>query len=273
MRHLLRLSDLTLPDLRELFALAEAYRAGAGPRFDGCAVLFFPPTSLRTRVAFELGAARMGLRPMTFPPETLDKPEALADVAGYLAQWADALVVRYKDIRVLEGLAAAQALPVVNAMTDVNHPCEVLSDLFALSATSEPLALRYLFVGADGNIARAWSEAASAFGLDLVQCCPEGLAAPGVRWVGDLVEAVSGADVIVTDAPGAQAAALAPYRITADMLRHAPPGVRFAPCPPFVRGRELSADALLHPAFVGYGFKAALLPVQQAVMALLIGAS
>ncbi|MCC6309707.1 MAG: ornithine carbamoyltransferase [Trueperaceae bacterium] len=271
MRHLLRLGDLLFRDLHELFALAEAYRDGEGPRYDGCAALFFPPTSLRTRMAFELGATRMGLQPVTFPPETLDKPEAPADVAGYLAQWADILVARHEDIGVLEGLAAAEALPVVNAMTNVNHPCEVLSDLFALSTTADPGGLRYLFVGADGNIARAWSEAAAAFGLDLVQCCPRELAVPGARWEGDLADAVSRADVIVTDAPGPHTEALAPYRVTAAVLSLAPAGARFAPCPPFVRGREVAADATAHPAFVGYEFKAALLPMQQAVMALLLG--
>lgn len=270
MRHLIRLEDLTTEDLHELFALAEAFRAGAGPSYDGCAVMFFPPTSLRTRVAFELGAARMGMRPVTLPPETLDKPEELRDVASYLSQWADVVVVRHKDIEVLDGLVAAQALPVVNAMTAVNHPCEVLSDLFAFASSCDPLPLRYLFVGPDGNIARAWSEAARAFGLDLVHCCPPGLATPGVRWTDDLMSAASTADVIITDSPAEHGAALAPYQVTTDVLAAAPAGVRLAPCPPFVRGREVSAEALLHPAFVGYEFKAALMPIQQAVMSLLI---
>ncbi|MGO1318513.1 MAG: ornithine carbamoyltransferase, partial [Cellulomonadaceae bacterium] len=67
----------------------------------------------------------------------------------------------------LERLAATGALPVINAMTSVNHPCEVLADLYALSRDADITQLRYLFIGADGNIARAWWEAAQAFGLDI----------------------------------------------------------------------------------------------------------
>lgn len=272
MDHLLRLdATWTRSRLQSLFTVAEAYVERRGPSLEGCAALFFTSTSVRTRLTFELGATRMGLAPVTFPPETLDKPEAPADVAAYLAQWADIVVVRHRDIGVLDALSVPDALPVVNAMTDVNHPCEVLSDLFTLARTADPFALRYLFVGADGNIARAWHEAALAFDLEFVQCCPEGLAAPGAPSTDDLFAAVRTADVILTDAPGPHEEALRPFRITAEVLRHAPPGVRLAPCPPFVRGREVAADAIDHPAFVGHRFKAALLPVQQAVMATVLG--
>jgi len=91
-------------------------------------------------------------------------------------------------------------------------------------------------------------------------------------WEEDLREAVRTADVILTDGPGEHAKALEPYRICAEILDLAPEGVRFAPCPPYQRGRELAADALDHPAFVGHRFKESLLPVQQAVMAWVIRA-
>jgi ornithine carbamoyltransferase len=103
--------------------------------------------------------------------------------------------------------------------------------------------------------------------LDLIQCCPAGLATPGALWTDDLDAAVRSADVILTDGPGPHAELLEPYRITAALLDLAPAGVRFAPCPPFVRGREVSADAVAHAAFVGHAFKAPLLAVHQAVMA------
>lgn len=267
MRHLLRLTDWTDQDVGSLFDRADRYRAGDGRKVDGCAVLFFPPSSVRTRVSFERGAWLMGLQPVTFPPETLDTSEDFADVVGYLSQWADLVVARHPDINVLERLAAPDALPVINAMTDINHPCDVLSDLYALSLETNPVGLCYLFVGADGNIARAWWEAAQAFNLHIVQSCPADIATPGMPWNGDLNSAVASADVIITDSPGQHAAALAPYRVTLEALRLAPQAVRLAPCPPFVRGREVSADAIDHGAFVGYEFKSFLLPVQQAVMA------
>ena len=265
--HLLSLNGWSPDDLDALFAMADEYAAGRGPRFAGAAAMFFPPSSLRTRISFERGAAEMGLQPIVFPPETLDKSEDLVDVAGYLAQWADVAVVRHPDLRVLQRLASTNALPVVNAMTDVNHPCEVLSDLYALARDADARQLRYLFVGADGNIGRAWWEAARSLGLDLTQCCPPDARIPGIRWEGDLRLAIATADVVLTDGPGAHAELLAPYQVTAELLDLAPRGVRLAPCPPFARGREVSADAVEHDAFVGYAFKRYLKPVQQAVMA------
>lgn len=266
MRHLLSLDGLTPDDLRDLFDRADRFTIGRGAREQGSAVLFFPPSSLRTRVSFERGAAEMGLQSITLPPETLDKDEDLKDVVGYVASWADLLVVRHPDISVLRGLAAAEMLPVINAMTNVNHPREVLADLYALSRDADPFELKFLFVGADGNIARAWWEAGTSFGIDITQSCPEELRVPGMPWNGDLPAAISKADVVITDGPGPHASALAPHRITGELLDSARPGVRFAPCPPFVRGREVSADAIEHPSFVGYSFKRHLKPVQQAVM-------
>lgn len=270
-RSLVRIDDWSASDVEAVFALADAYRAGHGPRTQGSAVMFFPPSSLRTRVTFERGASLMGLQPIVFPDTTLDKPEALADVAHYLDNWADVVVVRHPDLGVVEALDAARALPVVNAMTDQNHPCEVLADLYAFRQLGALPSTRLLFVGADGNIARAWQEASRVLDLDLLQCCPADLATPGARWTDDLDTAIRSADVVLTDGPGAHATALEPFRITAALLDRAPAGVRLAPCPPFVRGRELSADALEHPAFVGHAFKSALLPVQQAVMAFCTG--
>ena len=267
MRHLIRLTDWTEADVDTVFSLARRYRSGEGPRHDGAVAMFFPPSSIRTRASFERGAALAGLQPIVFPPDALDKPEAFADVAGYLAQFVDALVVRHPDISVLERLAAADAVPVINAMTNENHPCEVLSDLFALSLSADVRALRYVFVGADGNIGRAWREAAQVLSLDFMQCCPAGLGMTDVPATDDLEAAVSRADVILTDGPGAHAEALSGYRITTDLLAKVPAGVRFAPCPPFLRGREVSADAMESGAFVGYGFKSALIPVQQAILA------
>lgn len=272
MRHLISLDGWNRDALLDLFARADGFaRGGPVARIEGggSAALFFPPASLRTRVSFETGVSEMGLQPVVFPPETLDKSEDLGDVAHYLAQWASVAVVRHPDITVPQRLAAANALPVVNAMTELNHPCEVLSDLYALSRSrggADIFRLRYLFVGPDGNIGRAWAEAARAFGLELRQSAPAILRIPRVPCEEDLEAAIRTADVVITDGPGPRERALAPYRITAELLDLAPDGVHFDPCPPFVRGREVSADAIEHPAFVGHAFKRALKPVQQAIV-------
>lgn len=234
--------------------------------------MFFPSSSLGTRVTFERGAQLMGLQPVLFPPETLDKPEAAEDVVGYLSNWADLMVVRHRDIAVLDRLAATDGLPVVNAMTDVNHPCEVLSDVYTLAQSRDITSAKFVFVGADGNIARAWHEIARVLGLDLTQCGPAELTTPGARVVEDPQVALRDADVVLTDGVGRHAEALAPYQVTAELMALARPGAVLNPCPPFTRGREVSADAVAPGGpFVGYGFKVSLLPVQQAVMAYCLG--
>ena len=273
MKNLLRLTDWTRDDVAAVFTLADAYRKGKGPRTEGAAVMFLPSTSLRTRVTFERGADLMGLQPILFPTETLDKPESLVDVAGYLANWAQLIVVRHPDIGLLERLAAGRRMPVINAMTSVNHPCEVLSDAYAFKQMRPDLRrLSFLFVGGDGNIVRAWRELAGVLDLKLTQCCPADLATPGLDWTDDLAVAITKADVVLTDGVGPNKRALAPYRVTRKLMDRAKPGVLFNPCPPFTRGSELSADAVASAwPFVGYGFKASLLPVQQAVMAHCLG--
>jgi ornithine carbamoyltransferase len=211
MKHLLRLTDWTRDDVAAVFALADAYRKGRGPRSEGAAVMFLPSTGLRTRLTFERGADLMGLQPILFPPETLDKPESLVDVAGYLANWAQLIVVRHPDIGKLERLAAGRRVPVINAMTSVNHPCEVLSDAYAFRQMRPDLRrLTFLFVGGDGNILRTWQELAGVLDLKLSQCCAADLATPGLDWTDDLDVAIAKADVVLTDGVGPNKRALGP---------------------------------------------------------------
>ena len=107
-------------------------------------------------------------------------------------------------------------------------------------------------------------------GLDIRQCCPRSLRVTGMPWEDDLRQAIMTADVVITDGPGIHAERLVDYRVTAALLDHGPEAIRLAPCPPFVRGREIGPDAVEHRAFVGYGFKRHLLPVQQAVLSLVL---
>ena len=104
--------------------------------------------------------------------------ELLKDVCGYLNNWADLVVIRHKDIRLLEKMSAYLKVPVINAMTDVNHPCEVLSDMYALSKIRKNfLRDHFLFVGERGNIGLAWKEASEVMGFSLEQCCLKSLPA------------------------------------------------------------------------------------------------
>ena len=194
-------------------------------------------------------------------------------MAGYLANWADLLVIRHRDIRLLERLAANSACPVVNAMTDENHPCEILSDLYALSRIRQDFRRdHYLFFGEAGNIGQSWKEAADVLGLSFVQCCPQGFEMEGVKVCHDPYEAMADADIVCTDAwPKEHKEAFRKFQITKQRMELARPGALLNPCPPFTRGEEVSEDVIDSAFFAGYSFKSCLLEVQQAVLLYCLG--
>jgi len=172
-------------------------------------------------------------------------------------------------------MAKCSAVPVINAMTSESHPCEILSDLYAISKMREDyLALQYTFVGPCGNIGKTWLEAARALGLRFRQCGPKGKGydMPGVEVVHELDAAMQGSDVVLTDSlPREALDDFRPYQITLNAMRRANGNAMLNPCPPFCRGEEVSAEVIGSPFFVGYGFKAALLSVQQALIVYLLG--
>ena len=271
MKHLIRLSDLTLEDVQAIFRLADEFAAG---KHEGClrystVALFMPESSIRTRITFERGIFLMGGQSVRFPPSALDKKENVGDVVAYLSNWVSAVVVRHKDISLLDKMAFDSDIPIINAMTDVNHPCEMLSDVYALSKmVGDVSKLKILFVGACGNIALAWKEAAALFGFELTQSCPSKYAMDGVRNIPDLTRAAVGKDVICTDSLSADRLHdFAGYQITPEVMKCS--GCRLLnPCPPFYRGEEVSTEVVQDDkyGFVGYDFKSCLLEVQQAVL-------
>lgn len=275
MRHLVRVTNLKAEDIENIFSLADEIVCGKySDALKGkTVVMFFPASSIRTRVTFEKGIWLMGGQSILFPSETLDKKEEIRDVCGYLNNWADMVIVRHKNIALLEEMAAYLEVPLINAMTDVNHPCEVLSDLFALSKIRNSYRQdRFLFVGKKGNIGLAWQEAAEVLGFRLEQCCAKGYEIDGLKTYGDIEEAVQGKDIVCTDALPAEAvAAFERCRVTKAAMEKANKGAVLNPCPPFFRGEEVSADVIDSEYFVGYGFKKHLLHVQQAIMLYCMG--
>ncbi len=264
----LRLTDLSKPALSGIFAIADEIE-----RYKGCLsgktiVMFFPASSIRTRVSFEKGIYLLGGQSILFDPSALDKKEDLRDVCGYLQNWADAVIVRHRDLQLVEQMSQALSIPVINAMTDANHPCEMLSDLYTLSKIRPDYRSdHYLFVGADGNIGRAWKEAAEAFDLDLTQCAPAGYQIPGVECVSKLSEAIRGKDIVCTDSiPQEDLDKFRDFRVTKDVMDLANAGALLNPCPPFYRGEEVSGDVIDSHYFAGYDFKQNLLKVQQAIL-------
>ncbi len=270
MKNMIRLTDYSVAEIEKIYSIADEIEQGMYRDFlkDKTAVMFFPNSSIRTRVTFEKGIHLLGGQTILFAPETLDKKEDLKDVAGYLNNWADLLIARHKSINLLEKLSEYAKVPVVNAMTDVNHPCEILSDIYALSKIRSNFKKdKYLFCGTNGNIGKTWKEAAQVFGFELEQCCARGHEIEGLTVHASINEAVNGKDIICTDSlPSACLEAFKNCQVTKSAMEKANKGAVLNPCPPFYRGEEVSADVIDSEYFVGYEFKKALLTVQQAII-------
>lgn len=270
MKNLIRLTDYSIDEVNEIFGIADEISKGKYENLlkGKTVVMFFPNTSIRTRVTFEKGIYLLGGQTILFPTETLDKKEDLQDVFGYLNNWADLIIVRHKDIGVMEKIARYSSVPVINAMTDINHPCEILSDLYALFKIRANLKEdKFLFCGINGNIGHAWKEASEVVGFELEQCCGVGYEIDGIVAHHDIEKAITGKDIICTDSlPVSVLDDFKKCQITKHIMEKANIGAVLNPCPPFYKGEEVSEDVINSDYFVGYEFKKCLLQVQQAIM-------
>ena len=257
MKSFIRLTDYTKSELLKIFQIADTVEKYNGFMQGKTIIMFFPASSIRTRVSFEKGVYLLGGQTILFDPATLDKKEDIRDVCGYIQNWADAVIVRHRDISMLEIMANTLSIPVVNAMTDENHPCEIMSDLYTLSKIrTDYLRDNYLFVGADGNIGRAWKEAAEAFGFRLNQSSPSRYQVPGVSCNENLKEAIVGTDIICTDSiPSNMIDDFKDYQISKELMSIANENAILNPCPPFYKGEEVTEDVINSDYFVGYEFK------------------
>lgn len=226
----------------------------------------------RNTTAFDIGIQAMG-GICVHAPVRFNAAEATADLAKYLDNWFDILVVRTRELSALRELAASADAPVVNARTRSNHPCETLGDLAYVRSKRRHLDdLRVVGVAPDANILRSWVEASIALPIKVTQAYPsdwhvKDLASPTFAATTDL-DALFEADVIVTDCwpAGVRDDRLASYRISAAILDRCRPDVIFLPCPPVTRGQEVSADAMSHPACQSPPAKAYLLHAQNSLL-------
>jgi len=231
-------------------------------------VLFFPSSSIRTKVTYEKGINLLGGHTILFDSNVLEKKEKIKDVIGYLNNWADAIVVRHGDIELVKEMAKYTKVPVINAMTNVNHPCEILTDLYALSKIRKDyLEAEYLYVGPFGNIGRTWIEASDLLGFSITQCCPAGYEMESTNIVYDIADAILDKDIVLTDSlSNEQLQYFKDFQITCELMDKANDNALLNPCPPFFRREEVTEDVIGSKYFVGYDFKKSLLEVQQAIL-------
>ena len=272
MRHFLNLSDAGPDGLAAILADAldrKAARSGSAKgRIDADAPLsgrvlamVFEKNSTRTRFSFDMAMRQLGGQSIVTDSGQmqLGRGETVADTARVLSGYVDAIMLRTDDHAKLEELAAHASVPVINGLTDASHPCQIVADLLTLLETGRVLpGLKVAWLGDGNNVLASFAEAARLMRFDLVAACPQGYQpeeAVGARVVADPVEAVQGADVVVTDTwismgqaqADAKLAALAPFQVDSALMARAKPGAAFLHCLPAHRGEEVTPDVIDGP--------------------------
>ena len=288
-RDLLRISDLAPADAGAILDLAVQLRDDPRqPLAPGATLgLYFSKHSTRTRVSFSVAMAHLGGTAISLTPDELQlsRGESLPDTARALSRYLDVLAVRTHEHAELEAWAEWASIPVVNALTADEHPCQALADALTIRDRLGTLeGVRVAWVGDGSNVLVSLAALGDLLGYEVAAACPDGYeprngAAPGLRVVRDPREAVEGADVVVTDTwismgqeheRARRLEDLEPYRLDEALLGLASPEAFVMHCLPAHPGEEIAANVL-------YGDRSAIwdeaenrLHVQKALLALLL---
>ncbi len=274
-RHFLKLSDLTAAELHAIIARAIALKAQkyALPQLlaGKTLAMIFTKNSTRTRVSFEAGMAKFGGHALFLQGDAmqLGRNEPIADTARVISRMVDAIMIRNDSQLDQQQLAAHSSVPVINGLSDLHHPCQMLADLQTWIEYRGPVAGKIAaWIGDGNNVCHSWIEAARLFGFTLRIACPAGFepSANLLNWAADAVVlmrtaalAAEGADLIVTDTwtsmgqeqeQSQRIAAFAPYTVNAELMARAKPDAIFQHCLPAHRGEEVSAEVIDGPQSV-----------------------
>ncbi|MBE0617734.1 MAG: ornithine carbamoyltransferase [Proteobacteria bacterium] len=276
-RHFLRLTDHTRHELLAVLSLARDLKArqqrGELHRLlEGKTLaMLFEKSSTRTRVSFEVGMFQLGGHALFLSPRDtqIGRGEPVQDTARVLSRYVDAVMVRTFSQELLEDLARWSTVPVINGLTDLLHPCQVMADLLTVLERRGSLGnLRVAWIGDGNNMAHSWIHAAAALGFRLRLACPEGYRpAPeiletackvgaDVTVVADPREAAAGAHAVNTDVWASmgqeqeaadRAEIFRSYQVNAALMERASPNAIFLHCLPAHRGEEVTAEVIDGP--------------------------
>lgn len=294
-KSLLDFKGLDKGQLNKLFHLADTLRENKDlkPLAGKSIVILFQKPSLRTRVSFEVGVAELGGTPVVLGNETvgLGSRESVADVARVLERYSDAIVARVFGHEILEEFAAVTNIPIVNALSDLLHPCQILADAYTLHRKGKlKPGMKVAFIGDGNNVANSWIEFAHVFPIDLYVATPKGYeptertfihpqSAGSVVILNDPKLAAMNADVIYTDVwtsmgqeeeYAKRAIAFKDFKVTKELLSLAKNDCAIMHCLPAHRGEEITADVLESPNSIVFDEAENRLHIQKAILTLLL---
>jgi ornithine carbamoyltransferase len=295
-RDFLSLGDLQRVEIDEILHLSATLKrdlkAGKQPPLlsgKSLAMIFEKP-SLRTRVTFEVGMSQLGGHPVYLTPKDiqLGERESVADIARNLERWVDLIMARTFAHTTLLELARHASAPVINGLSDLLHPCQVLADCFTLLEKRGRLdGLRVAFIGDANNVANSWIEATMKFDFEFILACPVGYepdpptleaaraAGAKVSVTHDAATAAQGADVLYTDvwtSMGQEHESeqrrrdFAAYQVNAALLRRARRDAVVMHCLPAHRGEEITDDVIDGPQSIVFDQAENRLHTQKGIM-------
>jgi ornithine carbamoyltransferase len=299
-RHFLDLRDFDHATLRQMLDIAASFKKAGGVMSRSLAgktiALIFEKPSTRTRVSFEMAMRQLGgdVIVLSGKETQLGRGETVADTARVLSRYVDAIMLRTDAPEKLQELAQHATVPVINGLTAVSHPCQLMADVLTFGEHRGPIAGQVVAWCGDGNnVARSWIEAAARFNFTLRLATPEALQPPPahVAWaraqgatielVNDPEAAATGARCVVTDTwvsmsddpNGARHNLLVPYRVTSAVMASAAPDAIFMHCLPAHRGEEVTAEVIDGPQSVVFDEAENRLHAQKGVLAWALGAA
>ncbi|MCW5729537.1 MAG: ornithine carbamoyltransferase [Alphaproteobacteria bacterium] len=279
-RHFLDLDRLDAATLRAILDRAASFKRARGATPKGKAdgmrplegrvlAMIFEKPSTRTRVSFDVAMRQLGGTAIVLRRDELQigRGETVGDTARVLSRYVDAIMIRTSSHAILDELAAAASVPVINGLTDWSHPCQLMADVMTFEERKGKVAGSvWAWTGDGNNVARTMVQAAVRFGFELRLACPASLSPPGavldwaraqggrVSLTEDPEAAVAGADCVYTDVwvsigdqPGERHNLLRPYQVDASLMRRARPDAIFMHCLPAHRGEEVTAEVIDGP--------------------------
>ena len=296
-RDFLAIPDFSRKELEKLFDLGDRMRLGKydrKPLAGKSLAMIFMKASTRTRVSFEVGTWQLGGHALFLSPRDvqLGRGEPIADTARVLSGYVDGIMIRTFAHSEIEELAAHASVPVINGLTDLLHPCQILADLLTVRQhLGSYEKKRIAWVGDGNNMANSWINAAYRLGFELRLACPPGYdpdpailaraqKEAKVTLFRDPRDAVEGADVVNTDVwasmgqeeeQAAREKAFAGYTVTTDLMRRAARDAIFLHCLPAHRGEEVAAEVIDGPQSRVWDEAHNRLHIQKAIMAVLMG--
>ncbi|MEQ8733632.1 MAG: ornithine carbamoyltransferase [Rhodospirillaceae bacterium] len=272
MKHFLDLDVIDKETLRQILNLGTSLRQDLmkGKQTKSLAgktlAMMFEKPSTRTRVSFEVGMRQLGGEVVVLPQSETQfgHGESIADTARVLSRFVDAIMLRTDDPAKLAELAHHATVPVINGLTDLTHPCQLMADVMTIEQHRGPIADQVVAWTGDGNnVSNSFIQAAAQFGFKLRLACPDSLmpertilkwaleAGADVQVTDDPTEAVDQADCVVTDTwvsmhdeADGRVEALTPYRVTPDLMNLAKSDAIFMHCLPAHRGDEVLDDVI-----------------------------